>query len=116
LKELRSLKKYIWKYKYQILIGFSCILLTNYFLVYIPEDIKKSTNLVVDYLSDTQNQVPLSSSSIFDHPLFNKLGFQVSLIFIHAILQGLFLFVTRQTIIVSSRKIEYDLKNTLYQH
>jgi ATP-binding cassette subfamily B protein len=116
LKELRSLKKYIWKYKYQILIGFSCILLTNYFLVYIPEDIKKSTNLVVDYLSDTQNQVPLSSSSIFDHPLFNKLGFQVSLIFIHAILQGLFLFVTRQKIIVSSRKIEYDLKNTLYQH
>ena len=57
------------------MIGFSCILLTNYFLVYIPEDIKKSTNLVVDYLSDTQNQVPLSSSSIFDHPLFNKLGF-----------------------------------------
>ena len=38
------------------------------------------------------------------------------LLFSATILRGLFLFLVRQTIIIVSRKIEYDLKNDIYNH
>jgi ATP-binding cassette subfamily B protein len=38
------------------------------------------------------------------------------LVIVLALLKGLFTFLTRQTIIVMSRKIEYDLKNEIFSH
>ena len=37
-------------------------------------------------------------------------------IILAAIVRGIFMYLMRQTIIVASRKIEYDLKNEIYYH
>lgn len=116
MKEIQSLYKYLWKYKYQCLIGIVCIFLTNYFLIYIPNDVKKTTDLAIDFVKHNQSVGDTSLYSWKENPLSKKLFYQIGLIFFHATLQGVFLFITRQMIIVNSRKIEYDLKNTLYQH
>src|SRR3546814_7785600 len=39
-----------------------------------------------------------------------------ALVLLMALLRGIFLFFMRQTIIVVSRLIEYDLKNEIYSH
>jgi ATP-binding cassette subfamily B multidrug efflux pump len=116
MKELRTLSSYVWKYKYQCLLGFVCIFLTNYFLIYIPNDVKKTTDIVLDFIKYNQDTGNTSIYSYTENPLSKKLLFQIGMIFFHAILQGLFLFITRQMIIVNSRKIEFDLKNTMYKH
>jgi ATP-binding cassette subfamily B protein len=47
---------------------------------------------------------------------FNILLLFGVIVIITALLKGLFMFFMRQTIIVMSRLIEYDLKNDIYQH
>ncbi|MEI6312766.1 MAG: ABC transporter ATP-binding protein [Bacteroidota bacterium] len=116
MKELRSLYKYVLKYKYQLIFGVICIFFTNYFLIYIPNDVKKTTDIVIDFVKSNKENHIITPYSFWENPLSKTLLYQVALIFFHALLQGAFLFVTRQMIIVNSRKIEYDLKNTMYQH
>jgi len=46
----------------------------------------------------------------------SSLLFFGALVLALALIRGLFLFMMRQTIILTSRHIEYDLKNEIYQH
>ena len=48
--------------------------------------------------------------------LTQALLFFAGLVILMALLKGIFTFFTRQTIIIMSRLIEYDLKNEVYQH
>jgi len=57
----------------------------------------------------------LAGGEIFSVITFNLLVF-VGLVLILALLKGLFMFFMRQTIIVVSRYVEYDLKNDIYRH
>lgn len=54
-----------------------------------------------------------AGESFFDSISFNLLVF-VGLVLLMALLKGLFMFFMRQTIIVVSRYIEFDLKNEIY--
>ena len=116
MKELRSLSSFVWKYRYQLLFGFICVFFTNYFLIYIPSDVKKTTDIVFDFIKYHQSTTHSGIYSFTENPLTKKLLIQIGLIFLHAILQGAFLFITRQMIIVNSRKIEFDIKNKMYKH
>lgn len=130
MKQLLSLWPYIVKYKYRMLFGILCVFLTNYFLIYIPNDVKNAANGVMDYIqtnptnsSNTNftvipehNTISTSKSGFNSHTLKELILYPIAIIFLHVILQGAFLFIMRQMIIVNSRKIEYDIKNDLYKH
>jgi ATP-binding cassette subfamily B protein len=98
MRSLLELKPYILKYKRLIFLGILAILLSEFFYVIIPILIGRAVD-------DLKAGVT-----------FEKLSLFASLILGSTILSGIASFFTRQTIIVASRKIEYDMRNDFYRH
>lgn len=98
MRSLLELKPYILKYKKLIGFGILSILTSEFFYVIIPILIGRA----VDSL-----KAGVTSE---------KLLWFASLVFGSTLLSGIASFFTRQTIIVASRKIEYDMRNDFYRH
>jgi ATP-binding cassette subfamily B multidrug efflux pump len=117
MRSLKYLNKYLFKYKYRLLWGTVFIVISNVFALYPAQIIRETFNLVEAKLS---NKV-IDSSSFFGD-LFNSLSFGKAIlafgiiVFVLALIKGVFVFFTRQTIIIMSRLIEYDLKNEIFNH
>jgi len=98
-----------------VFAGILFVVLSNAFRTYNPRIIGKAVDEVVAFLS---NVVP--GNNVLQSALESELGkslFAFFIIYIGvALLEGIFTFLMRQTIIVVSRYIEFDLKNDLYQH
>ncbi|QXP65060.1 ABC transporter ATP-binding protein [Polaribacter sp. HaHaR_3_91] len=106
MKELRHVNKYFSKYKWRLLIGLSITILAKFLALKIPQIVGDSLNIVEDYLDGTVTNL---------EEVQHQLLINVLLIIGVAILSGFFTFLMRQTIIVTSRLIEFDLKNEIYQ-
>ena len=105
MKSLSYLNKYLFKYKWRLILGLLFTVFSNYFAVKMPLYVK-------DVLDEFINE---SSSYQVENALL--LALKIGLIYISFSLgKGFFLFLVRQTIIVASRFIEYDLKNEIYSH
>jgi len=98
MKNLLTLKKYFVRYKKKLFWGFLFILLSNAGAVYIPVILKDS----IDSL-----QEGVKSSQLLTY---------AGLIVVTSLISGLFRFLIRQTIIVVSREIEYDLRYDFWHH
>lgn len=105
MKSLSYLNKYFIKYKWRILLGVVFIFGTYYFKAQMPLFFGE----VVDDF-ETWNASPKHESAFMY--AINSAAYYMLL----ALIAGVFLFLTRQMIIVVSRYIEYDLKNEIYQH
>lgn len=106
MKALQYLNKYFSKYKWRILIGLLITILSKLLALQVPKIIGESFNVVEDYLKDKTIDV----ESVKRELLINVL-----IIIGVALLSGFFTFLMRQTLIVTSRLIEFDLKNEIYQ-
>ena len=111
MKALQHLNKYFWKYKYRFVLGLIFIFTSNVFGLYPPIYIGEVLNLISDSLSDKS-----SSGDTIQGILKGQLAYYAFLVLLFAIGRGLFMFFMRQTLIVMSRMIEYDLKNEIYDH
>ena len=105
MKNLFHLNKYLFKYKTLLIIGSIFILISTIFALYPAEFVRHSFDNIQDNLSN-----PTIENSI--HTTLLKYG---GLIVLFAIMKGIFMFFMRQTIIVMSRRIEFDLKNEIYR-
>ena len=117
MKSLKHLNKYLIKYRYRLLLGFLFIILANFFKIFPAQLIRESLNLIKDKLGGNE----LASSSFLSDYIQNMSISQIvllyaSIIFIIAIITGIFTFFQRQTIIIMSRLIEFDLKNEIFNH
>jgi ATP-binding cassette subfamily B protein len=101
MKSLQYLNKYFLKYKWRFLLGIIFTIVSNYYGVQMPIYFKNA----IDHLSDTKPNNVLW--------LAFQLGGSYMLL---SLIKGFFLFLMRQTIIVMSRYIEFDLKNEIYTH
>ena len=106
LKELKYINKYFSKYKWRILIGLLITILSKLLALKVPQIVGDSLNVVEDY----QNGIITNLDEVKHQLLINVL-----VIIGVALLAGFFTFLMRQTIIVTSRLIEFDLKNEIYQ-
>ena len=112
MRALKSVNKYLWRYRWLLLTGILFVGLANVFQVYAPRYIGEMIDLVtvnfdaVVKQNDTKLADDVYRGVLISGLLF--LGF--------TILRGIFMFFMRQTIIVMSRKIEYDQKNDLFRH
>lgn len=112
---LRKLNRYFKKYKGTIILGSLFLTASNFFLVWIPVFLRRT----VDEISNVDME---KSASAFDNifsVLFNSsaswpLAENALLLVGAVLLSGLLLFATRQTLIVASRKIEFDLRNDIF--
>ncbi|MFT6718249.1 MAG: ATP-binding cassette subfamily B multidrug efflux pump [Sphingobacteriales bacterium] len=135
MKHLQYLNKYLFKYRGQLSLGVLFIILTNLFAVYSPKIVRIAINSAEQIISHSGN-------SLFSAPdlvlLFDVFGLPVPSSLVYAggmdkvnligtiallmgacylmtfIIKGVFLFLTRQMVIVVSRKIEFDLKNEIF--
>ncbi len=98
MKNLLTLKKYFIQYKTKLLWGMIFILVSNTMTVYLPILLKDSINEI---------QKDATSGILLKYAL---------LIVGTSIVAGIFRYLIRQTIIVVSREIEYDLRNDFWQH
>ena len=116
MKNLRQLKKYIYTYKWHLLLGIVFVFLSNYFRVLQPQIIRNALDLVVENLKKYNATVdPQVKNEIISS--VSKSIFHFGLIVIGlALLMGLFMYFMRQTIIVMSRLIEYDMHKELFEH
>lgn len=97
MKNLRTLKKYFTRYKSKLTWGLLFIILSNVGMVYIPLLLKDAINVLEEKITS------------------DKIFFYASLIVITSLISGIFRFFIRQTIIVVSREIEYDLRFDFWQ-
>ncbi len=107
MKALQYLNKYFYKYRYRFIFGILITAVAKIFALQVPQLIRESLNVVEDY-----NKNLITDLGTVKHQLF----LNILLIFGAALLSGFFTFLMRQTLIVMSRLIEFDLKNELYQH
>ncbi len=103
MKSLSYLNKYFFKYKWHLLLGILFTVISNYFGVKMPVYVKETVD---DFMTNT-NFTKVDSVLL----LSLKLG---GIYMFLSIAKGFFLFLMRQTIIVMSRLIEFDLKNEIY--
>ncbi len=105
MKSLQYLNKYFVKYKWHFLLGIIFTIISNYFGVQMPLYVKTTVN----------NLMGTTEVNSVNDALW--LSLQIGGIYILlSIGKGFFLFLMRQTIIVMSRLIEFDLKNEIYSH
>ncbi|MGF1925440.1 MAG: ABC transporter ATP-binding protein [Bacteroidia bacterium] len=116
MKHLAFLNKYFYKYKWWIIPGVFFVIISNIFGVVPAQVVGHAFNIITENIAvyslfegfDRQQIV----YDIFSYSLF----FFGLLILVLYLLRGLFLFFMRQTIILMSRHIEYDMKNEIYAH
>ena len=116
MKDLGYLNKYLLKYKFHLIFGALFIIIANFFAI-VPA-------VIVRYAFDIlgRSYGIFKSFEGFDLQgdtigiIGSSIVILAVLILVSALLRGVFLFFMRQTIIVMSRHIEYDLKNEIYEH
>lgn len=110
MKSLKHINKYFYKYRWRLILGVIFVSVSNIFsvysVVYIGSAIDFSKNIATPHAGGIAGSI---------NP-FHQLMIYVGVIIGFAVMSGFFLFLTRQTIIVMSRLIEYDLKNEIYSH
>lgn len=105
MKALQYLNKYFVKYKYRLLIGLVITFCSKYLALQIPQLISKSLDTAQNYKNGVITDLEIVKTD---------LSHNILLIIGAALLSGFFTFLMRQTIIVMSRLIEFDLKNEIY--
>ncbi|MGV3459613.1 MAG: ABC transporter ATP-binding protein [Flavobacterium sp.] len=107
MKELQYLNKYFVKYKFQFLLGIFITIVAQVFSLFTPEFIGDSIKAIENFYKN--GNIP--AETVKEELLTNIL-----LIVATTLIAGLFTFVMRQTLIVMSRHIEFDLKNEIFRH
>ena len=101
MNALKTLNPYFWKHRTLLFWGFLFIIASNFFNIF-----------KVQFVGKSIDQIAKTNSLGFNKQVLIYVGIIVG----SSLLTGFFTFMMRQTIIVASRKIEYELKNKIYNH
>ena len=116
MNHLYVLNHFFWKYRWHFLGGIFFVSLSNYFRVLQPQAIREALDLVIHNISIYRN----FEGSKLQRSLETILGKQLLIfglfVLLFAGLMGLFMYFMRQTIIVMSRLIEYDMRKEIFEH
>jgi ATP-binding cassette subfamily B multidrug efflux pump len=116
MKELKYLNKYLLKYKRLILLGTLFVIISNAFQIIPAQLVRHSINLVTDNISIYRALEGLSLQRDFFKVFAFGILLYAGLILLMALLRGFFLYLVRQTLIIMSRLVEFDLKNEIFEH
>jgi ATP-binding cassette subfamily B multidrug efflux pump len=116
VKSLWRINKFLYKYKGLLLLGVVFTVISNIFVI-IPAQLVR---IAIDYVvASFALYRPLTAGGIGEtaREIFLEYVFIFGiLILVMALLRGFFLFLVRQTIIIMSRRVEYDMKNEIFEH
>jgi len=101
MNALKTLNPYFWKHRMLLFWGFLFIIASNFFNIY-----------KVQFVGKSVDEISSNGALGFNRQVLIYVGIIVG----SSLATGFFTFMMRQTIIVASRRIEYELKNKIYQH
>ncbi|MFN3640861.1 MAG: ABC transporter transmembrane domain-containing protein, partial [Flavobacterium sp.] len=107
MKELQHLNKYFAKYKYHFIFGILITIIAQIFSLVTPKLIGQSFDLIKDFQVEEDAEIL---------NIKNELLKNLLLIVGATIVYGILTFFKRQSLIVMSRYIEFDLKNEVFRH
>ncbi|MBM3919305.1 MAG: ABC transporter ATP-binding protein [Sphingomonadales bacterium] len=116
MKALGAVNPHLWRYKKHLLGGLLFVVLSNYFGVLPPRLIGQSIDLIAEQINLLSSPVARMDSVPEWQKFRGELLYFAFLVIGLSVLKGVFMFFMRQTIIVMSRRIEFDQKNELYAH
>lgn len=102
MKELQYLNKYFKKYKYHFLLGIFATIAAQIFSLYTPRLIGESINALSNNNYDTET----TKGILLENILW---------VLATTVIAGILTFIMRQTLIVMSRFVEFDLKNEVFR-
>ncbi|MGB0806219.1 MAG: ABC transporter ATP-binding protein [Salibacteraceae bacterium] len=116
MRSLLHLNKYFFKYKWRLILGLIFITASNLFAILPAQIIREAFNMVGDTI--TRLQILEGLQVRVNYLAFMTYSILIfgAIVFAMALIKGFFTFLNRQTIIVMSRLIEYDLKNDIFAH
>jgi ATP-binding cassette subfamily B multidrug efflux pump len=116
LKALKHLNKYFYKYRVRFVLGLLFVTASNLFAVFPAQSVR----IAIDLVQENLTTYKLYSDSTLKANVYGQVGYIVlyfaGLVTFFAIVKGFFMYLMRQTLIVMSRHVEYDLKNEIFNH
>lgn len=101
MKALKTLNPYFWKHRILLFWGLLFIVASNFFNIF-----------KVQFVGQSVDEISKNDEFGFNEQVLINVGIIVG----SSLLTGFFTFMMRQTIIVASRRIEYELKNKIFKH
>lgn len=105
MKELQYINKYFYKYKSKFLLGIFITIVAQFFSLFTPKLISKSFKTIEEYVKTNPENTQLIQQELL-HNILLVIG--------TTIIAGILTFLMRQTLVVMSRHIEFDLKNEVF--
>ncbi|MEL6357785.1 MAG: ABC transporter transmembrane domain-containing protein, partial [Bacteroidota bacterium] len=116
MQHLKFLNQFFWKYRWRLSLGILFITLSNGFRVLQPQVIREALDLVIEQVGIYRTMGDFALRAEYFGLLTRSLMLFGVIVLGLALLMGFFLYLTRKTIIVMSRLIEYDLRKLIYDH
>ena len=107
MKHLKHLNKYFLKYKWKLILGLIITIAARVFALYYVQLVGNSTSAIEEYIKGEIQSIDT---------VHTRLAYNILLIIGATLIAAILTFFMRQTFIVVSRHIEYDLKNEVYRH
>lgn len=114
MRHLRPLLTYFGRYRWHLLGGILFVTISNLFGIFPAQLTRNALDLVAEQLGAYRLAKGFVVSDLVYKNLMSSIFLFGLLVLIMAVLKGVFMFLMRQTIIVMSRHIEYDMKNEIY--
>ena len=113
---LARLNPYYRTYKHLFLPGLLCAVVSAVFTIAVPIVVRQAVDSVPRFVDLYRLFEGTSVQGYFYAYFFSALLFFGAIIILLSLMSGLFTFLMRQTLVVASRHIEFDLRNELYDH
>jgi ATP-binding cassette, subfamily B, multidrug efflux pump len=114
VKNLQYINKYFYRYRWRLFLGIVFVSASNYFRILQPQMIRKALDLVLE------NTKKIAAGTQADPAFYEALGKEIAyfggVVLLLALMMGVFMYFMRQTLIVMSRLIEYDLRKDIFDH
>ncbi len=116
MKALKHLNKYFYKYRLRFILGLIFVTASNLFAVFPAQSVRIAIDLIQENLNLYQLYNGTSMQANVEHQVGWVLLYFSGLVLLFALIKGVFMYLMRQTLIVMSRFVEYDLKNEIFNH
>jgi ATP-binding cassette, subfamily B, multidrug efflux pump len=116
MQELRRLNPYFWTYRWLFLPGLLCCIVSALFAIAVPIVVRQAVDAIPVFVGLYNLHEGTALQPRLLTLFFGGLGLVAITVIVLSLVSGLFSFLMRQTLVVASRHIEFDLRNRLYDH
>ncbi|MBT8400085.1 MAG: ABC transporter ATP-binding protein/permease [Rhodothermia bacterium] len=116
MRPLARLNRFYWKYKHLFIPGLLCAVASASFSIMVPMVVRRAVDGIPRFVSTYQTFENTPVAGYLYTRFFVTLALFGVVILCLSLISGVFSFLMRQTVVVASRHIEFDLRNELYDH